>query len=257
MPPTLIRLKASLENLRHLELLSSFGILPSLIWSTPLKTFHSPSTSWKCGKSTEIWAWKSGTFRNVLRDKLLSLLEQQRVYWKQRGSVKWVTLGDAGTKFFHANATTKHRRNSISKLMTEDGQLVTSHKDKELQIWQSFKERLGIFEYGVMHFDLSSLIQEHHSLNWLEEQFTSNEIDEVAKNLPNDKSPGPDGFTNEFIKKCWPIIKNDFYELCWAFQNNNVCLQSINASFITIIPKKSKSLFHLGLQAYFTSEHLY
>lgn len=121
--------------------------------------------------------------------------------------------------------------------MIENGQLVTSHKDKELQIWQSFKERLGISEYGEMLFDLPSLIQEHHNLNWLEEQLTTDEIDEVVKNLPNDKSPGPDGFTNEFIKKCWPIIKNDFYELCWAFQNNNVCLQSINASFITLIPK--------------------
>jgi hypothetical protein len=59
----------------------------------------------------------------------------------------------------------------------------------------------------------------------------------VVKNLPNDKAPCLDGFNNEFIKKCWHFIKEDFYDLCFAFQNNSVYLQSINDSFITLVPK--------------------
>lgn len=39
-------------------------------------------------------------FRTILKGKLLLLLEQQRVYWKQRGAIKWATLGDAGTNSF-------------------------------------------------------------------------------------------------------------------------------------------------------------
>jgi hypothetical protein len=74
-------------------------------------------------------------------------------------------------------------------------------------------------------------------LDSLEQEFSTDEIDDIIKKLPNDKSPGPDGFSNEFIKKCWPTIKNDFYELCWAFHSNNVCLQSINSSFIALVPK--------------------
>ena len=38
-------------------------------------------------------------------------------------------------------------------------------------------------------------------------------------------------------KKCWPIIKHDFYNLCQEFYDGNVCLQSINGSYITLIPK--------------------
>jgi len=38
-------------------------------------------------------------------------------------------------------------------------------------------------------------------------------------------------------KKYWHFIKEDFYALCLAFQNNSVCLQSINDSFITLVPK--------------------
>jgi len=58
-----------------------------------------------------------------------------------------------------------------------------------------------------------------------------------VKNLLLDKSPGPDGFNNEFLKKCWFLIKHDFYNICSAFFSEEVCLQSINVSFITLIPK--------------------
>lgn len=44
-------------------------------------------------------------FKNALMNKLLSLLKQHRLYWKQRGTIKWVKFGDEGNKFFHANAT--------------------------------------------------------------------------------------------------------------------------------------------------------
>jgi hypothetical protein len=39
------------------------------------------------------------------------------------------------------------------------------------------------------------------------------------------------------MKKCWPIIFEDFSDLCLAFYNKEVCLQNINVSYITLIPK--------------------
>lgn len=54
--------------------------------------------------SVEEW-----NFKEILKDHLLGLLEQERLYWKQRGAIKWVKLGDTGTKFFHAHATIRHR----------------------------------------------------------------------------------------------------------------------------------------------------
>jgi hypothetical protein len=49
------------------------------------------------------------------------MLEWQRLYWKQRGTIKWVTSGDARKKFFHANATIRHRQNLITSLEDDNG----------------------------------------------------------------------------------------------------------------------------------------
>ena len=80
--------------------------------------------------------------------------------------------------------------------------------------------------------DLSSLVA----------PFSTMEIDLVVRNLPSDKAPGPDGFNTDFVKKCWPIICQDFYKLCTAFYNGDVCLQSINSSLIALVPKHDSAI---------------
>jgi hypothetical protein len=61
----------------------------------------------------------------------------------------------------------------------------------------------------------------------------------VVSSLPVDKAPGPDGFNVKFLKSCWHIIKQDFYNLCQDFYEHNLSLKSLNDSLITLIPKKS------------------
>jgi hypothetical protein len=63
------------------------------------------------------------------------------------------------------------------------------------------------------------------------------EINYVISELPVGKSPGPYGFNSDFMKKCWRVIAHDFYALCSDFHDHNICLQSINGSFITLVPK--------------------
>jgi hypothetical protein len=81
----------------------------------------------------------------------------------------------------------------------------------------------------------------HSDLHWLDEPFSKQEIDSIVAALPSDKSPGPNGFNTNFIKKCWPIISHDFYDLCDQFYHGDVCLRSINGSFIVLISKKDNA----------------
>lgn len=91
-----------------------------------------------------------------------------------------------------------------------------------------------------MRFDLNNLFNQQDDpiiFIELEKPFTEQEIDNVIKELPNDKSPGPDGFNNEFFKACWDIIGPDVKRLLHDFYEGNVNLESINTSYITLIPK--------------------
>lgn len=141
-------------------------------------------------------------FRCILEQKLSDLLHQQMVYWRQRGTIKWVKLGDENTKFFHANASISHKRNLITSLTDAFGTPIFDHSAKTKLIWDEFKARLGTSEFERMLFDLDSLLHCHPDLSSLEAPFSYQEIDDIVKHLPLDKSPGPDGFSNEFLEKC-------------------------------------------------------
>lgn len=182
--------------------------------------------------SVEEW-----NFKELLKEDLLSLLEQQRIYWRQRCVVKWIKLGDARTSFFHANATIRHRENLITELMSREGVMVSGHNEKEQILWEDFNVRLGTSEFSGFSVDPYFFIQRVDNLQSLEDPFTQAEIDSIIKTLPNEKSSSLDGFNNEFLKKSWLVIKEDFYELCNAFHSNSVCLRRINSSYTTLIPK--------------------
>lgn len=65
------------------------------------------------------------------------------------------------------------------------------------------------------------------------------EIDQVVTSLPSNKALGPDGFNTDFIKSVGQLsIYEDFYLLCKDFYDEQICLHTINGSFITLILKK-------------------
>ena len=63
-------------------------------------------------------------------------------------------------------------------------------------------------------------------------------MDNIIKFMPLDKDPGPDGFNGKFLKKCWHLIKYDFYRLPLDLYEGNTGLESGNGYLITLVPKK-------------------
>lgn len=176
-------------------------------------------------------------FKEILSEQLVALLHQQKIYWKQRGIVKWVKFGDAGTKFFHSTATIRHSRKMITSLKNNANEEFSIMRLKLSSYWTTYKERLGSTNPITLPNNLEELFDIVEDLELLETPFTHEEIDEVVKGLAIDKSPGPDGFDDDFLKKCWSIIAPEFYNLCEGFQKGEICLQSVNGSYITLLPK--------------------
>jgi hypothetical protein len=61
----------------------------------------------------------------------------------QRRRIKWATLEDENTKFFHTTTTIKHNKNTI--MVLKDGNSIENfnHEDKALLLWESFQRKVG------------------------------------------------------------------------------------------------------------------
>ena len=80
-------------------------------------------------------------------------------------------------------------------------------------------------------------IEEEERLS-LEKEFTKEEVIQVLREMEGDKAPGPDGFTVAFFHKCWSVVEKDVMDFFDCFQRHSVFERSINASFLTLTPKK-------------------
>ena len=58
---------------------------------------------------------------NVLRRKINDLLDSEETMWQQRSKVQWLGLGNRNMKYFHFKASKRKRKNTITRLMDEDG----------------------------------------------------------------------------------------------------------------------------------------
>jgi hypothetical protein len=72
----------------------------------------------------------------------------QKIYEKQRASIKWVTSGDFCSRFFHARATIKHGKNTIISLRDDSRILHSEHEQNVEVLW------LGSSGFNHMDFDL-------------------------------------------------------------------------------------------------------
>jgi hypothetical protein len=77
---------------------------------------------------------------------------------------------------------------------------------------------------------------------WLERVFEEQEVWEVVQEMNGDKAPGPDGFSMAFFQKCWTVLKQDFRAVFSEFHNSCHFERSLNATFVSLIPKKADAV---------------
>ena len=107
---------------------------------------------------------------------------------------------------------------------------------------------------GKYNFQFPKLNQEE--IENLNRPITSMEIETVIRNLPTNKSPGPDGFTAEFYQKFREELTPILLKLFQKIAEEGKLANSFYEATITLIPKPDKDATQKRkLQANITDEH--
>ncbi|KAI0513597.1 hypothetical protein KFK09_009624 [Dendrobium nobile] len=148
---------------------------------------------------------------NNAKNVLVNLQEKEETFWKQKASAKFLVEGVRNTSYFHNIANHNKTSRNIHKLITPDGEEITN-QDLIAVSGSNFFE--NIFNNNFLpnlntDFDfIPSLITNDDNLV-LNSIPNEEEILISIKDMNTDSVTGPDGFTNKFFQKFWPILKND------------------------------------------------
>jgi hypothetical protein len=85
---------------------------------------------------------------------------------------------------------------------------------------------------------LQDLIEPDVTLDCLDAPFGEEEIWQAVKRLPARKAPGPDGFTAEFLRACWSIVKHDIVAVFQQlYELRGRGFSQLNQALLTLLPK--------------------
>ena len=95
--------------------------------------------------------------------------------------------------------------------------------------------------------DMDKFLEKYNFPKWNQEEIenlnrpiTSTEIETVIRNLPANKSPGPDGFTAEFYQKFREELTLILLKLFQKIAEEGKLPNSFSEATITLIPKPDK-----------------
>lgn len=130
------------------------------------------------------------------------------------------------------------QRNNI-KSIAVDGVQVTNHSIKVQALSDYFKSIIGVPGHSLWQFDCEALYRDlPKASDALTMPFTEHEAKEALKGMNRCSAPGPDGFGPSFYSAAWVTVRGDVMEFLKAFQDENVQLDSVNRSFMVLLPKK-------------------
>ncbi|GLU22290.1 hypothetical protein SLE2022_383780 [Rubroshorea leprosula] len=146
--------------------------------------------------------------------KVTELSLAKEAYLKQKSRVQWLKEGDQNTTYFHKVMKVRRSRNMIREMYSDDGELLTQYVDIAKEAVGFFERLLGTEDPNCNGGDLDLLrsIFDYQLPNDVQQSLTKPITADECKlaffSSPNNKSPGPDGYTFEFYKAAWNIVRD-------------------------------------------------
>ena len=178
--------------------------------------------------------------KHKMKDRLVSLLREEEIYWYQRSKSTKLLQGDRNTKYFHLIANGKHRKTRIFQL-EQDGEIIKGDDKLKKYITRYYKSLFGLPDGNNFSMDESQtedipqISLEENTI--LSSQFSEKEVRDAIFQMTNNKAPGPDGFPAEFYQEFWGLIKRDLLAMLEEFHKGELPICNLNFGTITLLPK--------------------
>ena len=153
--------------------------------------------------------------------------------------------GERSSKYFLNLENRNYINKSITEIKISEKESVKD-QSKILKLQEEFYENL----YSQKTIDQAS----HYSPNinnlpkisdeekeQLDFQISKAELDFSLRSLKNNKTPGPDGYTAEFLKKFWDALGDFCYEAIIESLDRGFLTDTQTRGIITCLPKQGKT----------------
>ena len=139
----------------------------------------------------------------------------------------------------------KRVKNQINKIRNENGEITTDNteiqrniRDYYQQLYANKMDNVEEMDKFLEKYNFPKLNQEEtENLN---RPITSIEIETVTRNLPTNRSQGPDGFTAEFYQKFREELTPILLKLFQKIAEEGKLPHSFYKAIISLIPKPDK-----------------
>ena len=169
-----------------------------------------------------------------------------------RSRAHWYEYGEKNNKYFLNLEKKKHRKKDITLLKNEDCSVQRNAKqilEEEERFFRGIYESKNTspetenFKHFFESVNLETLNDEE--ADSCEGPLTIKECAEALSKFQNNKTPGSDGFTIEFYRYFWDLLRQFMVEsFNYAYQHSHLSI-SLWLRIISLIPKKNENLEYL------------
>ena len=182
-----------------------------------------------------------------LNTELSNLISEKTKGAVVRSRARWVEFGEKSSKYFFNLEKRNFNNKTIDTLELDNG-IQTNDPNRILLEEKRFYEKLYTTANLESQNENYSLFFPEGMAKLTDEQryttdqnITEHDLLMALKNMPNNKSPGSDGFTAEFFKFFWTDIREHLFRAVAYCYENKILGISQRHGIISLLPKKNKS----------------
>ncbi|XP_074305770.1 uncharacterized protein LOC141640991 [Silene latifolia] len=161
----------------------------------------------------------------ILLHNYLTLRKTETSSLQQRAKIKDVKFNDAPNSYFFSRIAARKHQSLNGRIQDIHG----AHREG-----LSEKKDIAAFDYVIIEGHT------HQEQDWdpLCRAVTEGDIRKALFSMGSHKSPGLDGFSAQFFKTNWDIIKSDFCSTIQEFFKKGTLPKQANTTLLALIPKK-------------------